>query len=208
EHRADATAWWQAAPQGATCPAARLGPRGLRRPGLPRGGDGRHRRACRCLQAGAVPALPRQDGPLPRAARAVLRPDHRRDPSRSGLDAGQQAAGAGDHAGVLRLRGERAGRVPARLRVRPHQRAAGPGAGRPGHRGLLRGDREGHPAGHRPPRRSLEVARRLTGGNGSGQRPVLVGGRRRDRPVRSRLARRVPRLAGDQPLPALRRAGL
>ena len=38
-----------------------------------------------------------------------------------------------DDAGVLRLRRQRPGRVPAGLRVRPHQRAAGARAGRPGH---------------------------------------------------------------------------
>ena len=57
---------------------------GLRRAGLPRRGDGRHRRAGRGLQAGAVPALPRQARPLPRPARPLLRHGHRRVPRGAG----------------------------------------------------------------------------------------------------------------------------
>ena len=59
--------------------AARGRAGGLRRAGLPRRGHGRHRRAGRGLQAGAVPALSRQTGALPRAAGHALRRDHRQD---------------------------------------------------------------------------------------------------------------------------------
>ncbi len=62
---------------GAPQAAAGRSPGGVRRTGLPRRRDGRHRRAGRRVQAGAVPALPRQARAVPRAAR---RPGRRRCP--------------------------------------------------------------------------------------------------------------------------------
>ena len=52
-------------------PVAARRPGRLRRPGLPRGRDGRHRRPRRGEQAGALPALPGQARSLPGAARGA-----------------------------------------------------------------------------------------------------------------------------------------
>ena len=57
------------APVGTPQATARGRPGGVRRQRLPRRRDGRHRRPRRRVQTGAVPALPGQARPLPRAAR-------------------------------------------------------------------------------------------------------------------------------------------
>ena len=61
------------AAQRAPRPAARRGPGRVRPVRLPRGRDGRDRRPGGGVQAGALPALPRQARPLPRPARQALR---------------------------------------------------------------------------------------------------------------------------------------
>ena len=59
--------------------------------------------------------------------------------------------------------------------------SVGARARRPGHPGVRRGDRRGDPRGHRAPGRAVPAARRVAGGDGSGQRTVLAG----HRPARS-----------------------
>ena len=109
--------------------------RRLRRPGLPRGRDGRHRRARRRLETRALPALPRQARALPRAARRRLRrgwsaPSGRR--SASTTDNKERVAATTE--AFYDYVADAGRRVPAGVRVRPDQRAGGARAGRPGHR--------------------------------------------------------------------------
>ena len=84
---------------GAPQAAARRGAGGLRRQRLPRRRDGRHRRAGRGVQAGAVPALPGQARAVPRAAR---------HPGRGAV--GRRARRAGRHRRQPRARPRRAER--------------------------------------------------------------------------------------------------
>ena len=99
----------------------------------------------------------------------------------AGLDHGQQAARRGRDGGLLRLRRQRHRRLPARLRVRPDQRARRARARRPGHQRVRGDDHRGHPRRHRPARRGLAAARGVAGGNGPGQRAVLAGRGRLER---------------------------
>ncbi|CAA9345025.1 MAG: Transcriptional regulator, AcrR family, partial [uncultured Nocardioidaceae bacterium] len=208
QRRADAGPRRTHAAEGPPCPAPGVRARGLRRPGLPRGGDGRHRRACRCLQAGALPALPEQARALPCPARAGVGPDHRRHHAGPRVDDRQPGPGAGHRAGLLRLRGQRPGRLPAGVRVRPDQRAGRPGPGGPGDVAVRGRDREGHQRGHWPAGRRLAPACGVTGRNGPGQRALLVGRRWSDRPVAGGVARGLAGLARHQRVPADRRAVL
>ena len=96
--------------------------------------DGRHRRARRRLQAGALPALSRQARAVPRAARHAGRRAGRHDRERSRRDRRQPRARPRRALGLLRLRRridrQRSGRVPAHLRDRSRQRAGGARASR------------------------------------------------------------------------------
>ena len=88
------------------CPpaaAAARRPGRLRRPGLPRRGDGRHRRPRRGEQAGALPALPGQAGALPRAARGARVGTGRAGRRGHGRHRRQPGAGRRRRRGVLRL---------------------------------------------------------------------------------------------------------
>ena len=82
-----------AAADGPPARAARRRPGGLRRTGLPRRGDGRHRRPRRGQQAGALPALPGQARALPGAAGRALRGPGRTACARRWPPPRQQAAG-------------------------------------------------------------------------------------------------------------------
>ena len=122
--------------------------------GLPRRRHGRDRRPRRRLQTGALPALPRQARPLPRAAGPALRRARRRlvRAALASTHDNKQRVGRHDR-GVLRVRRPRRGAVPAGVRVRPDQRGRGPRARGPVSPGLRRGDRRGDQRGHRPARR-------------------------------------------------------
>ena len=190
-------------------PAARVRARGVRRAGLPRRRDGRHRRAGRGLQAGALPALPGQARPLPRAARHLLRRDHRQLPrGRSESTARQQAAGRRRRwtpssttspatTGAFRLvfESDLTNEPAVRERVdRVTTECAAMIAAR-------------HPRRHRPARRGVPAARRLAGGNGPGQRAVLaLGAAARSAQGDGGRAGRGARLARHPRLPAQRRA--
>ncbi len=126
-----------AAPLGPPQATARRGPAGLRRQRLPRRGDGRHRRAGRGVQAGALPALPGQARAVPRPARHPGRDAARRGHRRAGRHRRQPRAHPRRAHRLLRLRRpqRRRRRVPAHLRDRPGQRA---GRARPGRGGRPR----------------------------------------------------------------------
>ena len=77
-------------------------------------------------------------------------------------------------AGVFRLRRPRERGVPARLRVRPAQRPAGPGAGGTGRAGLHRRGHRHHHLGHRRQPGQRRAARLRPGRRGRSVRAVLA----------------------------------
>ena len=159
---------------GAPGAAARVGPRGLRRAGLPRrrrwttspSAPGSPSRCSTSTSPASSTSTSRcSTPPATRSSTTAARP---------GVHPRQQAARRGHHGRLLRVRRRRHRRVPAGLRVRPDQRARRPRARRPGHHRVRRDDRRGDPRGHRPARRGVAAARRVPGGNGPGQRAVLA----------------------------------
>ena len=182
---------------GAPAAAARRRAGGVRRAGLPRRRDGRDRRPGRRQQAGALPALPGQARPLPRAARPST-PTRWWPAVREALDStpdNKQRVGR-DHRGLLRLRRRRRRGVPAGLRVRPDatsRRCASGSTGstQPVRRRDLRDDRRGHRAVRR---------RGAPAGGGAGRHGpglgALLAGRSRHRSRATRPTRCWPRCRG------------
>ena len=199
-------------PAGGACRAANVAPscstppsRCSSRQRLPLGGDGRHRRAGRRLQAGALPALPRQARPLPRAARRLVRQHHRQLPPalESTQDNKLRVAATMDaffayvanDTGAFRLVFE--SDLTNEPAVREHvERVTTECADLIAH---VISDDTGLPDA------GLAAAGGVAGGNGSGQRQVLADRGRRARAVAGGRPGLRPGMARHPRLPAHRR---